>query len=164
MMKISGSGSISQRHGSVDPDPHQNVMDPQHWKVSWPWESSAFPQRGPKGWHSPREVVSSWPPWSQPSLPMGPCWVSDPHWFNADPDPKLFLIADPDPGSGSRVWWPKIEENSQLEILILIFLKLKIAIYISLGLLKGRSSYRRSLQPLKRTSSTSKTWKFCTFY
>ncbi len=29
----SGSGSISQRHGSVDPDPdlHQNVMDPQHW-------------------------------------------------------------------------------------------------------------------------------------
>jgi hypothetical protein len=31
-MKIegSGSGSISQRHGSADPDPHQNVIDPQH--------------------------------------------------------------------------------------------------------------------------------------
>jgi hypothetical protein len=27
----SGSGSISQRHGSADPDPPQNVMDPQHW-------------------------------------------------------------------------------------------------------------------------------------
>ncbi len=29
-MKIEGSGSISQRHGSADPDPdpHQNVMDP----------------------------------------------------------------------------------------------------------------------------------------
>ncbi len=28
----SRSGSISQRHGSADPDldPHQNVMDPQH--------------------------------------------------------------------------------------------------------------------------------------
>ncbi len=28
-----GSGSISQRHGSADPDPDpsQNVMDPQHW-------------------------------------------------------------------------------------------------------------------------------------
>jgi hypothetical protein len=28
----SESGSISQRHGSADPDPdpHQNVMDPQH--------------------------------------------------------------------------------------------------------------------------------------
>jgi hypothetical protein len=35
MTKIAGSGSgfISQRHGSADPDPdpdpHQNVMDPQ---------------------------------------------------------------------------------------------------------------------------------------
>ncbi len=29
-MKIAGSGSISQRHESADPDPHQNVMDPQH--------------------------------------------------------------------------------------------------------------------------------------
>ncbi len=26
-----GSGSISQRYGSVDPDPHQIVTDPQHW-------------------------------------------------------------------------------------------------------------------------------------
>ncbi len=26
----SGSGSIIQRHGSADPDPHQNVMDPEH--------------------------------------------------------------------------------------------------------------------------------------
>ena len=36
MTKISGSGSesgsISQRHGSTDPDPHQkNVMDPERW-------------------------------------------------------------------------------------------------------------------------------------
>jgi hypothetical protein len=31
MTKIAGSGSISQRHGSADPDPHQNVIDPQHW-------------------------------------------------------------------------------------------------------------------------------------
>jgi hypothetical protein len=34
MMKIEGSGSasgfISQRQGSADPDPHQNVMDPQY--------------------------------------------------------------------------------------------------------------------------------------
>ncbi len=46
--------------------------------------------------------------------------VSDPHWFNADPDtdpdPAFFLIADPEPGSGSRVWWPKNEKNLQLEI------------------------------------------------
>jgi hypothetical protein len=28
-----GSGSISQMYGSAypDPDPHQNVTDPQHW-------------------------------------------------------------------------------------------------------------------------------------
>jgi hypothetical protein len=31
MTKIAGSGSISQMHGSADPDPHQNVMDPEHW-------------------------------------------------------------------------------------------------------------------------------------
>jgi hypothetical protein len=32
MTKLEGSGSISQRHGSPDPDmdPHQNAMDPQH--------------------------------------------------------------------------------------------------------------------------------------
>jgi hypothetical protein len=38
-MKIGGSGSgsesrfISQRNGSADPDPHQNVMDSQHWRI-----------------------------------------------------------------------------------------------------------------------------------
>jgi hypothetical protein len=37
MTKVAGSGSgfISQRHGSadpdLDPDPPQNDMDPQHW-------------------------------------------------------------------------------------------------------------------------------------
>jgi hypothetical protein len=31
MSNIAGSGSNSQRHGSEDPDPPQNVMDPQHW-------------------------------------------------------------------------------------------------------------------------------------
>jgi hypothetical protein len=32
MTKIAGSGSISQRHGSADPDPDppENVTDPQH--------------------------------------------------------------------------------------------------------------------------------------
>jgi hypothetical protein len=41
MMKLAGSGSesgsISQSHGSADPDPHQNVMDPQHWYYLLPW-------------------------------------------------------------------------------------------------------------------------------
>jgi hypothetical protein len=32
MKKKAGSGSISQWHGSadLDPDPHQDVMDPEH--------------------------------------------------------------------------------------------------------------------------------------
>jgi hypothetical protein len=33
IMKIEGSGFISQRHGSADPDPdpHKNFLDPQHF-------------------------------------------------------------------------------------------------------------------------------------
>ena len=27
----SGSGSVSQRYGFANPDPYQNVTDPQHW-------------------------------------------------------------------------------------------------------------------------------------
>ncbi len=27
----SGAGSVSQRYGSEDPDPHQNVTDLEHW-------------------------------------------------------------------------------------------------------------------------------------
>ncbi len=38
---------------------------------------------------------------------IGKTRVSDPHWFNADPDtdpdPAFFLIADPDSGSGFRI-------------------------------------------------------------
>ncbi len=49
MTKIAGSGSISRRHVSADPDPdpHQNVMDPEHWlheMVSWALELK-FPER-----------------------------------------------------------------------------------------------------------------------
>jgi hypothetical protein len=49
MLKIEGSvsGSISQRHGSADPDPHQNVMDPQHWLLHLP---------GPPGVRHGRQV------------------------------------------------------------------------------------------------------------
>jgi hypothetical protein len=36
MTKIAGSGSISQKHGSEDPDLPQNVMDPEHWFLGLP--------------------------------------------------------------------------------------------------------------------------------
>ncbi len=44
MTKIAGSGSISQRHGSADPDPHQNVMDPEHCRQQLLlfWKSGFF--------------------------------------------------------------------------------------------------------------------------
>ncbi len=38
----------------------------------------------------------------------------------------------------------------------------KILIYLSLGLYKGRPSYRRILQPLKETIRHRKTWHFLT--
>ncbi len=47
MTKIAGSwsesesGFISQRHGFADPDPQQNVMDPQPWKAEWKTSSES---------------------------------------------------------------------------------------------------------------------------
>ncbi len=54
-------------------------------------------------------------PYLKQTITILPARVSDPHWFNADPDPDpaFFLIADPDSGSGSKVWWSKIEKNIQ---------------------------------------------------
>ncbi len=40
----------------------------------------------------------------------------------------------------------------------------KIAIYLSLGLHKGRPSYRRSLQPSKEKIQHFKTWNFSLFF
>jgi hypothetical protein len=40
-----GSGSISQRHGCADPDPPQNVMDPQHWMHAAFLEDKVFTLR-----------------------------------------------------------------------------------------------------------------------
>ncbi len=93
--------------------------------------------------------------------------VSDPHWFNADPDtdPDLafFLIADPDPGSGSRLLWSKIDKKLLLKKK-LNFFGSKTTICLSLGLHKGRPSYRRSLQPSKENIQYWKTWKFWIFF
>jgi hypothetical protein len=63
---------------------------------------------------------------------------------------------DPDTGSGSRVLMTKNLKKFKAENFFIIFFGSKIAIYLSLGLYKGRPSYRRSLQPSKRTSSNSK--------
>jgi hypothetical protein len=41
----SESGSISQRHGSADPDPHQNVIDPQHCNTGTYMVITGAPQK-----------------------------------------------------------------------------------------------------------------------
>jgi hypothetical protein len=65
---------------------------------------------------------------------------------NPDPDPDPEFKAKY--GSGSRVLMTNNRKNLQLEN-IFNFYDQKIAIYLSLGLNKGRPSYRRSLQPSK---------------
>ncbi len=48
--------------------------------------------------------------------------------------------ANPDPWSGSRVWWPKIERNIQLKNVSFLS---RIVIYLSFGLHKRCPSYSR---------------------
>ncbi len=48
-----GSGSISQRYGSGDPDPHQNVTDPQRWFKKTLDKATTTP---PPPCHSRKEV------------------------------------------------------------------------------------------------------------
>jgi hypothetical protein len=88
-MKIEGSGYISQRHGSADPDPdpHQNVMDPQHcFSQNSHFCScciSPVPDRADSG--------------SAAAVPRPP--PGDPYVFGLrDPDPgPLVRGMDPDP-------------------------------------------------------------------
>ncbi len=66
------------------------------------------------------------------------------------------LNTDPDPDPS--FWWPEIEKNLQLKKKNIFFLS-KTTIYLSLGLHKGRPSYKRSLQ-LKREHPTLQNLKF----
>jgi hypothetical protein len=47
-------------------------------------------------------------------------------------------------------------QKRRAEKFFILFFQSKIAIYLSLGLLKGRQSYRRSLKPQNSTSGTQK--------
>ncbi len=67
---------------------------------------------------------------------------------------------DPDPG----FWWRKIEEKNAAENVFYIFFRSKIVIYLSLGLHKGRLSYRRSLQPSKENIQNFKKIKIYNFF
>ncbi len=68
------------------------------------------------------------------------------------------ISADPDPVPNPGFWWPKLEKNLQLKKIGYFFIKIEI--WLSLDLHKGRTSYRRSLQPSKKNIQHFKTWKF----
>ncbi len=71
----------------------------------------------------------------------------------------VLRIPDPDPG----FWWPKLWKNYQLTKKLHLFDQTP-AIYLLLGLHKGHSSYRRSLNPSKEnTHYYFKSWIFFTF-
>jgi len=76
MMKIAGSRSTLQRHGSADPDPdpHQNVMDPQHWFKVVSVENDSKP--------SPiRALFSRWsPPQTTKLLDCAVYWTQFTQW------------------------------------------------------------------------------------
>ncbi len=89
----------------------------------------------------------------------------DPRWFNADPDPAFFPIADP--GIQFRIQGfdvQKLKKNYNCKFFIYLFFGSKIAIYLCIGLHKGRTRYRRSLQASKENIQHCKPWKFFTFF
>ncbi len=76
------------------------------------------------------------------------CCGSDPHWFHCGSGFRS--------GSASRVLMTK-NWNKNLKQKYFILFYLKTAINLSLGLNKGRLSYRRSLHPLKKNVQHFKT-------
>ncbi len=60
-------------------------------------------------------------------------------------------------------WWPKLEEKNTAEFFF-TFYGSKLAIYLPLGLHKGCSSYRRSLQPPKENIQHFKDYKLFSIF
>ncbi len=122
MTKIAGSasesGSISQRHGSADPDPdpHQNVMDPEHWLLGCFCSAVVVVEPDPNlvGWFrfriqegqvglqkkEEREIFSCLKSWMFISWRLE---ASPEAWtFGSDQCAKVMAsasVTDPDPGS-----------------------------------------------------------------
>ncbi len=86
--------------------------------------------------------------------------VADPDQLNPEPDPAIQVNRDSDP----RLWWPKMLKKIQLELLYEIFFWLKIAIYLSLGLHKGRPSYKRGFQSSEEHIQHFKKWNLLSFF
>jgi len=75
----SGSGSISRRHGSADPYPHQHVMDPEHFILAI--------SKLMRIWIQFRvQMITSMRIWMR-ILIFNRCWYGS--WFLFDADPAL---------------------------------------------------------------------------
>ncbi len=84
----SASGFICQRHGSLDPDPHQNVMDPEHcFQPFFNFTKEKILQYWTiKTWYSPWNFRKSCGPVFKTNSfafinVLLLCIVVDPHWF-----------------------------------------------------------------------------------
>ncbi len=79
------------------------------------------------------------------------CRISDPHWFNADPE--FFLIPDPEP----KFWWPKSKnwENFSAKTKLYFLDKTQQFTYHQASI-KYAQATGEGFRPQKRTSSTSK--------
>ena len=81
MTKLAGSwsGSISRRHGSADPYPHQHVMDPEHFILAL--------SKLMRIWIQFRvQMITSMRIWMR-ILIFNRCWYGS--WFLFDADPAL---------------------------------------------------------------------------
>ncbi len=127
-----------------------------------PWGAAAV--RGLSPEQTARHSVPAWSAYKQADLwiRIGLMRIRIQHFFLiADPDPDT--DTDPDPVSNPEFLWPKIKKKFTA-VNFFIFYGSKIAIYLSLGLHKGRTSYRRSIQLSKENIQHFKTWKFFTFF
>ncbi len=84
--------------------------------------------------------------------------VTDPHWFNVDPDPypAFFLLADPHPG----FWWPKID---CWKFHLYFFYQILQFTYPEASI-KDAQAAGEAFSPQKRTFSTSKHEIYFCYY
>ncbi len=98
------------------------------------------------------------------------CRVMDPHWFNHLMRIRIHNFSQLRCRIPIRIQFPiqGFDEQKFKKIYscktFVFFFKSKIAIYLSLGLYKWRTSYKTSLQSSKENIQHFKTWKFLTFF
>jgi hypothetical protein len=99
---------------------------------------------------------------SEVTIPNPSPWVADPDWFNADPDPAFFLIADLDPvldpGFFMNENWTKLKLTK-----IYIFFDKKLQYTYSYASIKDAQATEEAFRPQKRTSNNSKHEIFLLF-